>query len=243
MKNLKTFFQNIKTKGDINSSLLLMLLLSADFIFISLHIIHQRNHLQILRSGYFYLGQDLGYAEVYQYIKYFWIILLFTYVLICTKCLSYISWIVVFIYFLCDDALQVHEILGRFIAKSFHFSPPFNLRLEDFGELVVSATVGLVLLPILVLAFIYGSRTFKKISTDMILFVLALVFFGVFMDMADVAIHLGWVVEQSLGIIEDGGEMVVVSLILWYVFIVASHKGNSDFFLFDLIHLKGSKVK
>ncbi len=49
----------------------------------------------------------------------------------------------------------------------------------------------------------------------MALFILLLAFFGVFFDMVHVAIPWG---ESLWGIIEDGGEMLTMSIIVWYVF-------------------------
>ena len=46
----------------------------------------------------------------------------------------------------------------------------------------MSATVGILLLPILVWAYSRGSQTFRNMSNDMLLLIAALVFFGVFLD-------------------------------------------------------------
>lgn len=241
MNFLNTIFQNIKAKSNTGSFLLLILLLSVDFIYIILHFIHQRT-IPVLRSVLFDLQEDGGYAEVFQYIKYVWIILLFMYILKSTKCFNYISWILLYMYFLCDDVFKLHVVLGESVSKSFHFIAPFNLRLQDIGELVISIAAGFVLAPVLVFAFLRGSQMFKKIFMDIFLLTVAFVFFGVFMDMADSAIKLGWVAEQGLGIIEDGGEMITLSLILWYIFNLATNKGYSNIFLFDLPYLKDSRV-
>lgn len=234
MNSKRSIFQYIKSRNETSASLLLLLLLAADFFFIVLHIIHQRN-IPVLRSPLYDIGTDRGYAEAYQYVKYFWILILFVYIIKRTKCINYISWIVVFIYFLCDDSIQIHEKLGGYIATKFHFIPPFHLRLQDYGELVVYASVGTLLLIILAWAYFRGSQIFRKISMDLAVLMVALVFFGVFLDMAEVGVNAGWFVEQSLGIIEDGGEMVVISVTLWYVFLLASKQGNSDMYISDYL--------
>jgi hypothetical protein len=233
MHNQETMFQYIRNRNEHSASLLLFLLLSVDFAFIVLHIMNKAT--RILNPQLFSIEKDNTYPEFYQYIKFLWIIILFSYVLKSTKHPSYISWILTFVYFLCDDALKIHEMIGGYIAKSFDFHPPLNLRLQDFGELTVSATIGALLLAIFVGAYLHGSQTFKKVSKDMLLFIAALVFFGVFVDMVHIAIELGPVVRFGLGITEDGGEMVVVSLILWYVFLLAIRDGDSDLFLHDLL--------
>jgi hypothetical protein len=233
MNNQETTFQHIIKMNEHGASLLLLLLLSADLAFIVLHMITMAT--PILNSVLFTLEKEGRYPEIYQYIKLFWIIILFIYVLKSTKCCSYVSWILVFTYFLCDDALQIHETIGGYIAKSVDFHPPLNLSLQDFGELAVSATMGMLLLAICAWAYLRGSHTYKKISNDMLLFIVVLVFFGVFIDMVHSSIKPGPVVSLGFGIAEDGGEMVVVSLILWYVFLLAIRNGDSDLFLHDLL--------
>ena len=81
-----------------------------------------------------------------------------------------------FTYFLCDDALQIHEIVGKHIANHLNFIPLFNLRLQDFGELAVSTSAGVILLSIIVWSYFHGSYALKKMTVDMLLFIFALVF-------------------------------------------------------------------
>jgi hypothetical protein len=54
----------------------------------------------------------------------------------------YFSWFLLFFYFLLDDSLQIHERLGRLISIQLEFSGFFNLRSVDFGELLISGTMG-----------------------------------------------------------------------------------------------------
>jgi len=186
-----------------------------------------------LRSPLYDIGQDLGYGEFYQYMKYFWIILLLIYILKTTRNIRFISWILVFVYFLLDDSLQIHEKIGGLIAKSLPPDPHLGLEDQDYGELIVTGAFGLLFFILLTFSYWRGSLTFKKISIDLIIFISALVFFGVFMDMVHDAVKSGWVIEEILGIIEDGGEMVVVSIILWYVFHLASCRGCTELFLYE----------
>jgi hypothetical protein len=219
--------------GEHSTSLLLLLILSADLIYIALHII---NGVAPLPNTFmFNITKDHSYAEMYQYIKFFWVIILFVYILKSTKCYSYISWILVFTYFLFDDCLRIHELFGQYIANSFNFNPPLHFRPQDLGELAASGLAGAFLSVNLVSSYIYGSHAFRKVSVDILILVIALAFFGVFVDVAKHAFNLGRVVSFGLGIVEDGGEMVVVSLILWYANLLAICKGNPDLFLHDLI--------
>ena len=142
-----------------------------------------------------------------------------------------------FTYFLFDDALTIHERVGKHIAWSLTLTPPLGLRLQDLGELAVMAAAGMILFSLVIWAYLHGPQAFKKMSQDMMLLVLALVFFGVIVDMAHSAIKLGWEVNFILGVIEDGGEMLAASLILWYVFLLSVRDENATSYLCDFVRV------
>ncbi len=236
------FFQRRGYFSEPSALLLLMLLLSADCAFIAVHIAtrierHLFNATLQLNYDLLSIATDGGYSEIYQYVKYFWVIILTIYLSRIARIPNYLPWTVLFSYFLCDDALSIHERIGAFVGENLNFVPPFNLRLQDFGELAVTVIAGVGVMPLLLWSYWGGSSSFKKIAQDMLLLVLALVFFGVFVDMAHQAIRPGWKVEFLMGIIEDGGEMVVMSLIVWYVFLLSVHKGIPNSHLCDLFRM------
>ena len=163
---------------------------------------------------------DKGYAEVYQYLKYLWIIVLLFFISIKERTLLYLPWFLLFAYFLVDDALRVHELLGKQIGEYIGIRPPFGLRQDDLGELIVSACAGLLLLPAMLAAYRSAARANRKVFHDLVLLVLLLVIFGVGVDMVHIVFSGSPRMELVLGILEDGGEMLAVSLLLWYVFLL-----------------------
>src|SRR5690606_13874306 len=198
---------------DIIASLLLRLFLSADLAFIVLHILYKT---YILNSSYFSLKRDLGYSEFFQYTKFLWIIIMLIYIIRKTRVWEYLSWLAVFTYFLADDAFQLHENIGRSIAGNLDFVAPFNLRLQDIGELTVLAVAGMILLVMLTWAYWRGTQAFRNVSKDLLILVGIMTFFGVFIDAAEIGVDLGLFIKETLGLIDDGGEMIVVSVMLWY---------------------------
>ncbi len=214
---------------DIIASLLLRLFLSADLAFIVLHVLYKT---YILNSSYFSLKRDLGYSEFFQYTKFLWIIILLIYIIRKTRVWEYLSWLAVFTYFLADDAFQLHENIGRSIAGNLDFAAPFNLRLQDIGELTVLAVAGMILLVMLTWAYWRGTQAFRNVSKDLLILVGIMTFFGVFIDAAEIGVDLGLFIKETLGLIDDGGEMIVVSVMLWYVFRLAIHNGQIDDFLY-----------
>jgi hypothetical protein len=220
---------------DKSPTLLLWLFLSADLIYIILHILYKTTTL--LNSSYFSVKRDLGYSEFFQYMKFLWIIILLIYLVKRSKIWGFLAWAAVFLYFLADDAFQLHENVGEIIAGNLDFVPPFNLRLQDIGELAVYAIAGAVLLLGVALSYWRGSKTFRGISIDLLLLISILVFFGVVVDMAEIAADLGVFVKETLGLIDDGGEMIVTSVMAWYIFRLALRDGEIDSFLHQRLRL------
>lgn len=207
----------------------LLLLLCIDFSFISYHSMLLLSPL--LDDSLFSLEKDQGYPEMFQYVKWFWIIILFTYLSIKRRSLCFSAWGVFFTYLLFDDAVEIHERVGGLIAGHLTMTPPFGLRLLDIGELAVTAAAGIVLLSFVSVAYVYGSKAFKKISHDLLFLVFILAFFGVFVDM----LHITWTSNTVLGVIEDGGEMIVASIMCWYVFLLSVRDENVTTYLLDFI--------
>jgi len=218
-----------------NTTKLLVLLLFADCVFILLHIPYT---MQILTDPLFSISRELGYAEVYQYIKIYWIVLLLLYIVAKQKRLIYFAWCVLFLYLLIDDTLRVHETMGRHLAHYFGYQPAFGLRAQDFGELSVSFFFGTLLFTFLAIAYLYSDNKGKERSKHLLGLIILLAIFGVAMDMIHSMASWG---SSLWGLIEDGGEMLVISIIVCYVFNIdisckdaAPKKTNQP----ELTHLK-----
>jgi len=132
--------------GEINkhsASLLLLLLLNADFAFTGLHI---AKHIFVPYHSPWDIRVN-AYLEIYHLVKLFWIILLFAYILKSTRCFGYLSWILAFTFFLVDDAFLIHQNIGDHIANSLGADLPHSLSLQPrLFELAVLAIAGFLLL-------------------------------------------------------------------------------------------------
>ncbi len=219
----------INTKDNYYASLL-GILIFIDLLFIIAHILSKT--IFGMKESLFNISVDRGYAEFFQYSKFLFIIILLVYLTRSTKCLKYISWICLFTYFLIDDAFQIHETIGRYFTKGLNFNPPLNLRLQDLGELVVYTIVGILLFTIIIPTYKTNNKSFKRISKDLLLLTFVLAFFGLFVDILASAFDG---IVKGLGMLEDGGEMFTISIILWYVFNIAFSKNRSEINLYLLI--------
>lgn len=224
--------EGIGTLRERGAWVLVAVLLLGDLIMVGLHI---GNALQPVPNPLFDIEKDGGYAEVYQYLKLLSIVILFVAISVKNRALHYLVWATVFTYFLADDSLQVHERAGRGLAAQLELVPALGLRSRDFGELAVSAAVGILLAGLLAWAYRSGSARFRKVSHDIILLILVLIFFGVVVDMVHVAIDLGWQFRFIMGIVEDGGELAAMSLILGYVYWTRTRHGDGGRYLGDFV--------
>ncbi len=192
---------------------LLVLLLSVDVVFILLQIPY---HMGMMSSPMFSIETDRGYPEVYQYIKEFWIILLLFGAFLCHKPrLVYLVWTCLFAYILVDDAMSVHENVGRWAAAEFNLQPMFGLRARDLGELGFSAIAGSLLFSGIGMAYFFSNAQGRTITKHLTGLFALLVMFGIGVDMIHEMVSQGKIVW---GVIEDGGEMCIISLMAWYVF-------------------------
>ncbi len=195
--------------------LLLLLLIATDAVFILIHLAYELGHI----DRYIYsLSADRGYAEVFQYIKVFWIILLFTALAFIRRKQVFSLAAGLFAYILIDDAFQVHETVGKSLVTWFGLQPVFGIEEKNVGELLVSATAGTVFLILAAVVYTRAGRPARRTFHHLVLWCCVLAFFGVVVDMLHSSIHWKPWASSLMGIIEDGGEMLVMSWMVWYCF-------------------------
>ena len=100
------------------------------------------------------------------------------------------------------------------------FSTPLGLRIQDVGELLVSVIAGSILLVFSVWAYKKSDDFFKITTHSMLILFAILVFFGVVFDAFAVMVYTGNVDAFIYDVIEEGGEMFVGSVMLWYIILV-----------------------
>ena len=220
MLKIRETIQQHKGKIEFNFAIFLLLLLSADFIFMVMHVYYKLTH--DMECSLFCLTTDRGYAEFFQYLKYSWIMILLGYVILSTKTPQYLSWILLFAFFLFNDAFQLHHLFGSAFSRSFAFDPPLDLRRGNVGAFVYFILCGLALMGIIFWTYMRGDENYRKHSIDIGFFVMLVFFFGAVVDIIHVAFSLH---GMGLNFFEEAGEMVIMSLILWYVYMLAVSRG------------------
>jgi len=202
---------------------LLILLVLADLVFVCLHVLYVNTDL--LPTNLYSLSRDRGYAEFLQYTQESWLAALFLLLGFKQRQGLYFVFSFLFFYFLVDDSSEFHERFGEYLADFFAFQPALGLRAVDWGELLVSAMFGLLFLISIALLYIISDLSMRKISLYMIGMIFVMAVFGVLLDMVEILVtHPG--VGRLLVTIEEGGEMLVLSIITWFVFSIPSEPGK-----------------
>ena len=206
-------------------SKVLFLLLALDAIFILLNVLYQETNL--LSDRRFLLRLDGGYAEIFGYLMESCIILVLCALAVRARQPLYFVWATLFLYILLDDSLMLHERVLRPSALTFlglsREDAVLGINAVDLAEDAAMALLALVILSIMLVVYHFGDRTFKKVSIGLFVLLASLALFGVVVDLVHGALrhnppYRGFSdVNRLLVIMEDGGELVVVSLILWFV--------------------------
>lgn len=193
---------------------ILLIILAGDLFFIVMHILFILS--DMVSDSSFYLAQDRGYAELYEYIQLLIIVGLFAFYSIRTKMWLYTHWMAFFTYYFLDDSLQIHETVGYWLVSILGIPSFLSLRAQDVGEIGMYGVIGLFFLSTFTTSYRVSDDSSRRFSHVLILFIAALVFFGGIFDMLSSTVFESLpALRELFVIVEDGGEMAVVSFILW----------------------------
>jgi hypothetical protein len=139
---------------------------------------------------------------------------------------SLYAWAATFALVLLDDEMMIHERGGRIVVRLLG-SPAeiFGVRAQDVGELAVWG--GLAVLPLIAVVLLHrrSDRFGRELDYALGLLLGALVFFGVVVDQLHSMFWDGIpVVGPVMGVVEDGGELVVLSFLAAFVVGVLQHR-------------------
>ena len=197
-----------------NAKFILILLVVADLIFIAFHALRWWFNAPNLALK---IDIEGGYGEVFQYAKYLGAAILIGWFAAKNRAWRFASWSIVFLYFLAEDSFAIHETLGDLVASRINFELPMGLESVDFGDLtLVSAAAALA---ILVFAAQLGAgRNVKHAFMELAALALIVGLFSVAADLLHDLYEADPLLDFLLGTLEDGGEMLAVSLLVWYCF-------------------------
>ena len=191
------------------AGLILILLLVIDAILLAIFLSHRL--LGEPTSSLFSIGRDHGFPEFFQYIKQIWFSLVLFTVYLQTRQPTLLIWSVLGGVLFLDDAAQFHERAGHIISSGLSLAGTDSIRGQDFGEVIAAGMLGAVFTVLLALFYKRDSRELREFSRNLFLLLMGLVFFGIVVDL-----FVHGAQSLVLFIIEDFGEMIVISVMLWY---------------------------
>lgn len=195
--------------------LFLLLLVCGDLVCMAMHLGHLA--LPAMRGAHYSIENDGGVAEYYQYLKQMWLALWLAIAFLNRRHLVLLAWSGFFGFLLLDDALQLHERAGVWLGRRLALPGMAGLRPDDFGEMMVAATVGTALLGVLAMAWWRDREPTRRLSRGLLVLTAALGLCGVVFDTAHtIAFFRVPDIADPLAMLEDGGEMLVVSVLAAY---------------------------
>lgn len=195
------------------------LLVLADLALIALHV--GGDALGQPRDWPWWVDVDGGYPEFLQYVKLLWVVLLLGIVWLRWRRGVWLTLAATALALLADDALGLHEEFGPVVGALVPLPAALADYANDIGEALVMAAMGGVLL----LAILVGYRVADPRSRDWLrpiigLLVLLAAFAGVVDPLHQTTEGL---LYDAVTVVEDGGEMIVVSLLAATGFHTAVH--------------------
>jgi hypothetical protein len=183
------------------------LLLLIDVVLISADVLR---HNGMLRDPRFAITMERGFGEWFQYAKTLGIVLL----LLSTARTNAAAgiWAGLFAYLFIDDAFEVHENLGLAIAPALSLPQVGSVRPGQLGELMVFSAVGALFVVALLLVLRRSESHGRWLSIALAVPFALLAFFGAAMDLGHSMLR-GHGFYYVGGLIEDGGEMVSMSVL------------------------------
>jgi len=200
---------------------ILFALIAADLMFIFLYLLFlvPAEILPFFQEDSFSIKEDQGLAEAFQYVKELWIALIFFWLVIKRRRYALVGLALLFAYFLLDDMVEIHEKLGDLAAGLFVNFPLLsrfpNLASDDFGELFAAGLLGLFFVAIISYPYWRSTASTRQIFHTIFALLAVFLFFAIGVDFLN-GFFNSPVIREMFGLVEDGGEMLAMSMICWY---------------------------
>jgi len=204
------------------SVILLAGLLAGDTLFIGADILQRR---QILHDVRFLVTHDRGYGEVFQYCKAGLGCLLLLRLALQWGSRSALTWTGLLAAVLLDDALELHEHAGERLAQMMALPSVGSLRANQVGELMFYAVLGGLALVALIASWWHAVPRERAISSTLLPYFAALGFCAIVLDAVS-SLTRKTVWRDVFALLEDGGEMIVLSFLtaaVWRIFTEADY--------------------
>lgn len=176
---------------------------------------------------FFNIQRDGGIPETFNYFQLGLVSIVLVLIYHRSRVPTYLILALIFAYALFDDALQLHEQLGVVLAAALVLPDLWGVSGRDIAQPLYFAIVAGVFAPMLLGGWFYANPTHRRFSISIIALFCALAFFAVFVDFVHVFVaNYSRIANQALALVEDGGEMLVVTLSCWVALSIHSYAGQ-----------------
>jgi hypothetical protein len=194
----------------------------ADLLFVVFHILHKAPNewFPFFDQDPFSVTRDLGLAEAFQYVKEYWVVLLLAWLILRHRKTELAGWALLFGYLLFDDMFSLHEKIGDIIGNLLggaDITLFANLQMDHIGEVIGDLGIGILFALILVPTYLRLKSDARSVFRTLTWMLAGLLFFGIGLDLLDRFVNSN-IIQEMFKLAEDGGEMLAMSVICWYVY-------------------------
>lgn len=199
-------------------------LAAVDAVFIALSLLRsvldETAYAPLLQDERLYVAHDGGYAEWFQYAKAGFCALVLLRLFARDRSLTLLGWALVFAFVLADDALSLHEAFGDALLASASLPAVLGLSGRLYAEPLFWALVGVPLAGLVGVGYRRDPST-RPLTRRLLLLFAALFFFAGALDALHAALEADYAAARYAvfvtTLLEDGGEMLVLSLTVAYL--------------------------
>jgi len=216
-------YQDERARHD--AYVLLLVLLFVDVALIVLHAFN--GSVGQVRREIFQIDAQFGLGSLMMFAKFAVIILLLSEIKYIRRDRAFDFWKYLFLYVLLDDVFEISTHAGRWMGTLFSFDEFMGLTPADYGKFAFAIGGGLIVSAFLGYLLRRSSRNFVSASFAIFVLLSAFAFFAVFFDIVHAFFNDDPRLEFAFGMLEEGGEMIVVSFLVAYLFYFYLVSGSS----------------
>lgn len=207
------------------STYLLIALLVIDIVLILLHTFHRLTVRGLITSDLFrseLLSMSVPgmIPDIFQYGQQLAVVILLLVAAFGNDSWIYGIWATAFSYILVDDMFELHERVGYALEEG-GVPTIAGLPGAEVGQMLFLAAVGGLIFVIAGLLIWKGRGEARRASIHLSLLLFVAAFFGVGADLVQGFVMEIRYVSGLVKIIEDGGEMLIMAVIVWYSYRLA----------------------
>jgi hypothetical protein len=197
----------------------LVALVAGDAILITLHVLQIFLRIfefpaLILESRMFSINKEAGYGEIFGYLKSIVITFCFLACYFRDRAPVFLALSFTFVVIVLDDSQQIHETFGKRFVEALALEQMAGVPAQNLGELIIWFALGAVVLAALAVGFLRSDVFGQNIALIFLGLLAVLIFFAVGMDTLRAALRNSFRGADLIwGLIENGGEMVTLSVI------------------------------